>query len=270
MVIISFLPTLLFRPPSSLFVTAMSILSCLLLAFGGYNETKGKHNQYSKFFGVGTSKDQEKLASRNGMLLLYTPALLIALVSLIAFYDRDQGHDLRLVMVISALTLHFLKRVFEVLLVHQYSGYMSLEDVVPMTLSYTTSTATTIYAQYLSVSSLEPSVDLKYVGAMLFLVGISGNFYHHCILSNLRKKGDREYKIPKGGLFDLVICPHYLFEVLEFVGVSCLSQTMYSVSFTFGTICYLAGRSYATRKWYVLKFGGKFNKDVKALIPYIF
>ncbi|KAJ0771344.1 putative 3-oxo-5-alpha-steroid 4-dehydrogenase (NADP(+)) [Helianthus annuus] len=269
--VISFLPTLLFPPPSSLFVTAMSILSCLSLAHGGYMETKGKHIQYSKFFNVANSKkptkDQEiKLASRNGMLLLYTPAFLVGLVSFVAF----RGRDLRLLMVVSALTIHFFKRVIEVLLVHKYSGYMALEAAIPITLSYTISTATMIYAQYLSEAYVEPLVDLKYVGATLFLIGITGNFYHHWILSNLRKKGDKEYKIPNGGLFNLVICPHYLFEILEFIGIACVSQTMYSVSFTIGTICYLMGRSLATREWYVLKFGEKFNKDVKALIPYIF
>ncbi|PPS03345.1 hypothetical protein GOBAR_AA17324 [Gossypium barbadense] len=31
---------------------------------------------------------------------------------------------------------------------------------------------------------------------------ICGNFYHHCILSKLRTKGGKEYKIPKGGLFE--------------------------------------------------------------------
>ncbi|XP_076924413.1 uncharacterized protein LOC143586835 [Bidens hawaiensis] len=273
--VISFLTTLLFPPPSSLFVNTMSILSSLSLANAGYKETKGKHMQYSKFFNiinVATSKkpakDQEvKWSSRDGMLLFYAPAFLIGLVSFVAFHDGD----LRLVMVISALTIHFFKRVVEVLFVHKYSGYMSLEAVIPVTLNYTISTATMIYAQYLSGTFAEPLIVLKSVGVTLFLIGITGNFYHHWILSNLREKGDREYKIPKGRLFDLVICPHYLFEIVEFIGVTCISQTLYSACFTFGTMCYLTGRSLATREWYISKFGEKFNKDhVKALIPYIF
>ncbi|XP_076959317.1 uncharacterized protein LOC143635312 [Bidens hawaiensis] len=272
--VISFLTTLLFPPPSSLFVNTMSIISSLSLANAGYKETKGKHMQYSKFVNINVTtskkpaKDQEvKLAGRDGMLLFYAPAFLIGLVSFVAFHDGD----LRLVMVISALTVHFFKRVIEVLFVHKYSGYMSLEAIIPITLSYTISTATMIYAQYLSGAFAEPSVDLKNAGVTLFLIGITGNFYRHWILSDLREKGDREYKIPRGGLFDLVICPHYLFEILQFIGVACISQTLYSASFTFGTICYLTGRSLATREWYISKFGEKFNKDhIKALIPYIF
>lgn len=147
---------------------------------------------------------------------------------------------------------------------------MALDAAIPISLSYTISTATTVYAQYLSQPFNEPALDLKYVGIILFFVGIMGNFYHHNILSNLREKGDREYKIPKGGLFDLVICPHYLFEIVEFVGISCISQTTFSLSFTIGTMFNLMGRSYATREWYITTFGKKFHKDVKALIPYIF
>ncbi|MBA0571140.1 hypothetical protein Golob_004730, partial [Gossypium lobatum] len=77
---------------------------------------------------------------------------------------------------------------------------------------------------------------------------ISGNFYHHYLLSKLRTKGDKEYKIPKGGLFELVICPHYLFEILEFLGISLISQTLYSFSVTLGSALYLMCRSYVTRK----------------------
>ncbi|KAL8241526.1 hypothetical protein R6Q59_014880 [Mikania micrantha] len=269
--IMSFLPRILF-PPSSLFVTAMSILSVVSLTNGGYAESKGKHIKYSKFFNLTTSKlqnDQQivKMASRNGMFLLYAPAFFVGLVSFVVFYDRDQ--DLRFLMVISALTIHFLKRVIEVLLVHKYSGYIAFEAVIPISLSYAISTATMIYAQYLSQASLEPLIDLKHIGVALFLVGITGNFYHHLILSTLRKNDDKQYKIPKGGLFDLVTCPHYLFEIIGFIGVSCISQTMYSVCFLMGTISYLTGRSFATREWYVSKFGEKFNKDVKALVPYV-
>ncbi|KAM0019579.1 putative 3-oxo-5-alpha-steroid 4-dehydrogenase (NADP(+)) [Helianthus debilis subsp. tardiflorus] len=127
-----------------------------------------------------------------------------------------------------------------------------------------------IYAQYLSRDLPNPPIDLKYVGVGLFLIGIVGNFYHHNILANLRKEGDKEYKIPQGGLFDLIICPHYVFEIFGYVGMSCISQTPYAFAFTLGTICYLMGRSYATREWYISKFGDKFPKDVKAFIPYVF
>lgn len=147
---------------------------------------------------------------------------------------------------------------------------MTLETAVTISLSYFLSTTTMIYNQYLIRGFPEPTVDLKYAGVGIFLLGITGNFYHHYLLSKIRETtGDKEYKIPKGGLFNLVICPHYLFEILGFVGASCISQTLYALSFTAGTMIYLIGRSYATRKWYLSKFEA-FPRDVKSLIPYIF
>ncbi|KAJ9540079.1 hypothetical protein OSB04_026585 [Centaurea solstitialis] len=259
---------LLFPPPSSIYVTTMSILSCASLANGGYMEIKGKHMQYSKFFdAVTASKDREiKLPSRIGMLIAYTPAFLAGLLAYVVLPYRDQ----RILTLVSVLIVHFFKRVVEVLFVHKYSGSMALDAAIPIGLSYLISTMTMIYAQYLSQEFREPAIDLKHVGIALFVIGIVGSFYHHNILSNLRKKGDREYRIPKGGLFDLVICPHYLFEIIEFIGVSCIAQTLYALFFTLGTMFYLMGRSYATREWYRSKFGEKFHKDVKALFPYTF
>ncbi|KAI3778404.1 hypothetical protein L2E82_07676 [Cichorium intybus] len=264
----SILLNFLFPPPSSLFVTTMSVVGLASLTNAGYMEIKGKHMQYSKFLNVGNTKKENniKLSSRNGMLLVYTPAFLVGLGSLLVFPNKD----LRFVLVTSALATHFFKRVLEVLFLHKYSGSMPLESAILIPLSYSFSTATMIYAQYLSKDFPKPSIDLKYYGIGLFVVGIIGNFYHHFILANLRKKGDKEYKIPRGGLFDLVICPHYLCEILEYIGISCISQTLYAFVFTLGTTLYLTGRSYATQKWYISKFGNRFPKDVKAIVPYVF
>ncbi|KAL4599346.1 hypothetical protein ACB092_11G120100 [Castanea dentata] len=258
----------IFPPPPSLFIKAMSVVSLTSLAYTGFSEARGKHLNYSKFWNANSPKSttkQIKLSSRTGMLFLYTPAFLAALTSFVLF----PHHDFRTLLLKSALALHFFKRIFEVLVVHQFSGGMILDSAIPISLSYFLSTASMIYAQYLSQDISEPPVDLKYPGILLFLIGIGGNFYHHYLLSKLRGKGDKEYRIPNGGLFDLVICPHYLFEIIDFLGISFISQTLYAFSFTLGTIFYLMGRSYATRRWYLSKFE-TFPEDVKALIPYLF
>ncbi|KAF8395500.1 hypothetical protein HHK36_019446 [Tetracentron sinense] len=258
-----------FPPPSSLFITAMSVIGVASLAGTGYSETRGKHLQYSKFWNVNsqkTTRNEIKLSSRTGMLMFYTPAFLAGVAAFALFPDEG----FRFFLVSSALTIHYFKRVFEVLFVHKYSGGMGLDTVILISPGYLISTATIIYTQHLTRGVQEPPLDLKYLGVVLFLVGISGNFYHHYILSKLREKGgEKGYKIPQGGLFDMVICPHYLFEILGFVGISFISQTVYAFSVTIGSIFYLLGRSYATRKWYLSKFEN-FPKEVKALIPYVF
>ncbi|KAL4200413.1 hypothetical protein AMTRI_Chr03g56390 [Amborella trichopoda] len=205
---------------------------------------------YSKFWRSNPEKNPKRensISSRNGMLMLYTPAIVASIVSF-GFSEWQ----LRPLLLSSALALHFCKRVVEVLFVHRYSGGMTPDTCFIVSLSYFLSSITMIYSLYLTLPQF--ALDLKYIGVPLFLLGITGNSYHHCLL---------------GGLFGLVVCPHYLFEILGFVGVTFIAQTPYSLAITLGTISYLMGRSYATRKWYLSQFKD-FPRERKALIPYIF
>ncbi|KAL7109087.1 hypothetical protein ACP275_06G153400 [Erythranthe tilingii] len=99
----------------------------------------------------------------------------------------------------------------QTLFIHEYSGFVALESAVFISTTYFTMAAGTLYFQHLTRNFPEPSTDLKYIGILLFAVGICGNFYHHYLLSKLRHKSDKGYKIPTGGLFGLVICPHYIY-----------------------------------------------------------
>ncbi|KAJ6901363.1 steroid 5-alpha-reductase DET2-like [Populus alba x Populus x berolinensis] len=132
----------------------------------GLSEFRGKHLQYSKFLNIDEKKSNKKqiqVSSRTGMLIAYTPSFLTGAVS----FGLFPNEDLRFLFVKSTLTFHFFKRILE----HK--------------------------------DSQKPAVDLKYPGIVLFLIGIIGNFYHHRLLSKLRSNNDKEYKVPKGGLFDL-------------------------------------------------------------------
>ncbi|KAL6213491.1 hypothetical protein ACLB2K_012938 [Fragaria x ananassa] len=273
-----------FPPPASVFVTAMSVISFTGLAYSGFSEVRGNHLQYSKFWKITNKPASQKskqiyLSGRRGMQFIYAPAFLAGLTSLVFFPHND---DIRYLLLSSALTLHFLKRLLEVQFVHKYSSGMALDSAIPIVLSYFMATVTAIYTQHLTITQglPKPPIDLKYPGIVLFLLGISGNFYHHYLLSQLRSSSssspsssqsndDKDYKIPKGGLFELVICPHYLFEIIAFVGFSFISQTLYAFAFLAGTVFYLTGRSYATRRWYLSKFKN-FPQNVKALIPYVY
>ncbi|KAL2541520.1 3-oxo-5-alpha-steroid 4-dehydrogenase family protein [Abeliophyllum distichum] len=215
--VLSVLLRFIYPPPSNLFVAAMSVISLVSLGYSGIMEMKGKHMQYSKLWNFGTdqkiSADKKvKISSKTGMIIAYTPAFLVGVGSFVLLPVGDFRFDL----LRSAITIHFFKRIFEVLFVHKFSGWMDIDAGTTISLSYFTSSATMIYSHYLIQGFPEPQTDLKYFGALLFLVGISGNFYHHYLLSKLRIKGDKNYKIPQGGLFSLVICPHYLFEIMGF------------------------------------------------------
>ncbi|KAL1828095.1 hypothetical protein DCAR_0207297 [Daucus carota subsp. sativus] len=259
----------IYPPPESVFLTAMSMVSIVSLVIAGLMEISGSSMMhYSKIFNTSKKNVKSKMiefSGRNGMLLAYFPAFVAAVAALALM----QNQGLRFTLLTSAVAVHFFKRLFEVLFIHKYSGSMPLDTVIIISGSYFLFAVSVIYSQHLAAEFKEPIIDLKHAGTATFLVGITGNFYHHYLLSKLRKEGEKQYKIPQGGLFHLVICPHYLFEITGFIGISCISQTVYALSFTFGSSAYLTGRSYATRKWYLSKFKD-FPKDIKALIPFVF
>ncbi|KAL6647018.1 hypothetical protein ACP70R_014455 [Stipagrostis hirtigluma subsp. patula] len=267
----------LYPPPASAFVTAMSAVSLASLANAGLAELRGDHMAYSKFWHVmaagGAGRDPTKrgagaggalLSSRDGMLVAYAPALVAAAAS---FAVPGAVEGARAQLLSAALAVHFLKRVLEVLFVHRYSGSMPLATALTISTSYLLNTATMIYAQRLSHGLPDPPVDLLYPGVVAVAVGLAGNFYHHRLLAGLRG-GDEGYKIPRGGLFELVTCPHYLFEIVGFFGFAMIAQTVYGLAWASGTAAYLAGRSCATRRWYESKFEG-FPARIKALLPYV-
>lgn len=110
----SILSRLLFPPPPSLFVTAMSVMSLVASSYGGLSEVGGKHLRYSKFTNSNSPNNigkEIKLPSRIGMLVAYTPALVTGLASLGIL---DTGGP-RCLLLSSALGAHFFKRVVEVM-----------------------------------------------------------------------------------------------------------------------------------------------------------
>ncbi|CAK9316938.1 unnamed protein product [Citrullus colocynthis] len=256
----------LFSPFSSIFLLSLSsltFLSILLLAFA---EFIGHHLQYSKFW---TPNSKFHLPSRSAMLLCYLPAFSLASISSLFLFPHHFLHFSRIFLINSLLLIHFFKRIFEVLFVHKYSNKMALNDAIITSVAYLLFTGSTIYAQMVSLDLPEPEIDLKAAGLALYWIGIAGNFYHHILLSRLRSEGDREYRIPRGGLFELIVCPHYLFEIVEFLGIALVSQTLFAVAFVFGSALFLIGRSYATRNWYLSKFED-FPRHVKAILPFVF
>ncbi|KVI07405.1 hypothetical protein Ccrd_014237 [Cynara cardunculus var. scolymus] len=238
----------------SIWVTAATVVALIFTAYLGLAELIGNHLQYSKF-ATSNSDQGIKVSGRTGFLIFYTPAFLAGLLS---FFVFPATGDLR-----------FLLLKFAVIFVHKYSGDVILGSTILISISYFSIAACLIVVHYLSLGLPEPSFDLKYIGLIVFTLGIFGNFYHHNLLAKLRKPNEKVYKIPQGGLFNLVICPHYLFEILVFWAFYFISQTPMAFACAFGDSIYLISRSYMTRKWYVNKFED-FPKNVKCVIPYVF
>ena len=120
----SILLKLVFPTPPSFFLNALSVMNIPSFAMSGLSEMRGQNLKYSKFSNngaeerevVGSAKlgqTKTKVPSKTGMLVCYTPAFLASLVLFLIFPHEG---NLRMLLLNSALALHFFKRIYEVVL----------------------------------------------------------------------------------------------------------------------------------------------------------
>jgi very-long-chain enoyl-CoA reductase len=210
---------------------------------------------YSKF------RPMHGFSARMGMFTLYFLPLLAVIISALSYLANPSTIQL---VVFAAVAIHFSKRSLETLFLHKYSGPIGVFTTI-MIAGYYSLAAYLI--GYLNLQPLQSMDIWFYAGVILFIIGVTGNFIHHKILADLRKNA-LDYIIPSGGLFDFVVCPHYLFEIIIWVGIFLVSRHLVSLLVLIFVIGYLSARSIRTLKWYKERFS-EFPAARKALIPFI-
>lgn len=206
--------------------------------------------------------------SRYGMLLIYMPSTLVG-ATMLATEPK---------LATALLLAHFGKRTAESAWLHRYSGGMPLAVAGFISAYYS---LVTFAVSRVAVGGDGPAASLAAVA--LFAVGSAGNLAHHAILARARtppaekKKSDGDgaaaggrYVLPRGGLFELVSAPHYLFELVAWLGVALAAQHVNAL-LVFGTMSsYLSGRAVATTKWNRARFGAAWPASRRHLIPFVF
>ncbi len=87
-------------------------------------------------------------------------------------------------------------------------------------------------------------------------------------LANLRKPGETGFKIPYGGGFHYVSCPHYLGEIITWRGFAIACWSLAGLLFVVMTIANLVPRALATHQWYREQFDN-YPSNRKAVIPFL-
>lgn len=105
-------------------------------------------------------------------------------------------------------------------------------------------------------------------GAVLFVAGMVTNIWSDNKLLNLRKPGETGYKIPKGGLFNVISCPNLFGEMIEWSGYALMAWNPAALSFAVWTWANLLPRALAHHDWYQEKFPD-YPEQRKAAIPFI-
>jgi 3-oxo-5-alpha-steroid 4-dehydrogenase 1 len=105
------------------------------------------------------------------------------------------------------------------------------------------------------------------IGAVVFLYGFYLNITSDNILLNLRKPGETGYKIPQGGMFKYVSCPHYLGEMIEWAGFAIMTWSLPGLIYAVIVISPLFGQARNAHQWYKDKFGSEYPAKRKAIFP---
>ncbi|XVE76504.1 hypothetical protein DITRI_Ditri12bG0178900 [Diplodiscus trichospermus] len=107
-------------------------------------------------------------------------------------------------------------------------------------------------------------------GLLMFIVGMWVNIWADKVLVGLKKEGGGGYKVPRGGLFDLVSCPNYFGEIMEWFGWAVMTWSWVGLGFFLYTCANLVPRARASRRWYLEKFKEDYPEDRKAVIPFLY
>ncbi|XP_014683903.1 3-oxo-5-alpha-steroid 4-dehydrogenase 1 [Equus asinus] len=105
-------------------------------------------------------------------------------------------------------------------------------------------------------------------GFVLWLIGMLINIHSDHILRNLRKPGETEYKIPRGGLFEYISAANYFGEVVEWCGYALASWSIQGGAFALFSFCFLFTRAQHHHQWYLEKFED-YPKFRKSIIPFL-
>jgi 3-oxo-5-alpha-steroid 4-dehydrogenase 1 len=105
-------------------------------------------------------------------------------------------------------------------------------------------------------------------GAELFLCGMAVNLRSDAILSKLRRPGEFDYKIPRGGLFCFVTMPNYLGELMEWFGFALATWSLSGLAFAVFTAANLVPRALSNHRWYREKFPD-YPEERKAIVPFV-
>jgi protein-S-isoprenylcysteine O-methyltransferase Ste14 len=116
----------------------------------------------------------------------------------------------------------------------------------------------------------EPLLTAHFIiGALVFLAGFWMHVQSDAIIRGLRKPGQRNYRVPQGGLFRWVGSPNYLGEIVMWGGWAVMTWSLAGLAFALFTFCNLAPRALSNHRWYRETFND-YPPDRKILIPGLF
>jgi 3-oxo-5-alpha-steroid 4-dehydrogenase len=215
---------------------------------------------YSKFrTGAGVN-------SRAGLALAYASPLFVYVV---LWVEGGSPRTLYHLAVFGAFLFHFVRRIFEVSVVNSYSRPTPLRALMLIAFLYGGVAASCAFFQ-VRTSGQPTSQPIFILGVLTFAFGEVLNGYHHWLLARLRPLGVLIYVVPRHGLFGWVACPHYLGEILSFVGYAMMSDLLPVWGNALVAAAYLSARANSTLSWYRREMPLQIPSRWRRLVPFAY
>jgi protein-S-isoprenylcysteine O-methyltransferase Ste14 len=207
------------------------------------------------------------LPERLGWMIMESPSLIL----FSTLFWTGPNHDQRVPQILWALwASHYLHRTLLYPLRLKSNKRMPLA-IVAMAIAFNVLNATIngswigTFGDYTTVTPWDPRF---LAGLTLFVCGMAINVDADRRLFALRAPGETGYKIPRGGLYELVTSPNYLGEILEWSGWALASASWGGLAFAVYTFANLAPRALTHHAWYQKTFAD-YPERRKALIPFV-
>lgn len=207
------------------------------------------------------------------------------------------------------LLLHLCRRAYECVYIHAWgNGKMHIGGYFLGLLHYAVVPFVVVDSDWccgedIAVSYQPSKRDIfeMALGTLLCCYGQAQQHAHHKILAGLRKGGAKsleQYSIPSGRWFSYVSCPHYFAEILIYAAFAIMlhplavnassCETLKLINLPASAASLLGLRSYkhlvllvwvatnltvsarTSHEWYLHRFGSKYPRHRKAIIPLIF
>lgn len=174
-----------------------------------------------------------------------------------------------------AWMFHYSKRELETLFIHRFShATMPISNLFKNCSYYWGFAA---YVAYFVNHPLytPPPEDLVYIGMCLFYFMEVGNLSAHWTLRMLRPPGTKIRRIPRGGLFELVSCPNYTYEILSWLGFNLMTRTVAGILFMCAGAFQMLLWAQAKHRRYRKEFDGNHGRALyptsrKIIVPFLY
>lgn len=208
------------------------------------------------------------LPNRAGWVIMEIPSLVIPILYLLKYYPQLNQNPK--IIFISLWIFHYFYR--SLLFPFKIHSKRDIPlSIVGMGFFFNTvnSLLNMISITYIKTYSREWITDPRFlIGFLFFVSGFLLHYSSDSKLINLRKNGETNYRIPEGGMFNLISCPNYLGEILEWTGWAIATWSLAGLSFAIWSCANLIPRALAYHRWYNENFVN-YPKERRAVIPYL-